>query len=192
MNAVNGLLVALAALASIAVGVAVLLALSGTLPPQAVPVPVLSQQLAVVTEHTGGLWWRDVGVAIGLLAAGLVILALEVRLLTGTASSGMVLLSSESGGTVRMSLHSIAQLAQRTAQSNRDVRSVRCRIRVTPGGISVHCVAGLRMASDVPAVTSDIQENIREVIERLTGLTVTDVSVRARYQGDRDQPVLTR
>ena len=192
MNLVNGLLATLAALASIAVGVAVLLVISDTLPPQAVPVPILSQQLAAVAEHTGGQWWRDAGIAIGLIAAGVIVLALEVRLLTGTAASGMVLLSSESNGTVRMSLHSIAQLAQRTAQGNREVRSVRCRIRVTPGGVAVHCAAGLRMGSDVPAVTTDIQENIREVIERLTGLIVTDVPVRARYQGDRDQPVLTR
>ena len=48
------------------------------------------------------------------------------------------------------------------------------------------------MGSDVPAVTSDIQHDIREVVERLTGLNVIDVPVRARYQGDRDQPVLTR
>ena len=48
------------------------------------------------------------------------------------------------------------------------------------------------MGSDVPAVTADIQRDISEVVERLTSLTVIDVPVRARYQGDRDQPVLTR
>ena len=48
------------------------------------------------------------------------------------------------------------------------------------------------MGADVPEVTADIQHDIREVVERLTSLDVIDVPIRARYQGDRDQPVLTR
>ena len=112
--------------------------------------------------------------------------------MTRTAAPGMVLVSSESNGSVRMSVDSIVQLAQRTAQSNREVRSMRCRVRVTAAGLVIECVAGLRMGADVPEVTAEIQQDVREVVERLTSLQVIDVPVRARYQGDRDQPVLTR
>jgi hypothetical protein len=192
MHVVNALLVALGALASIAVGVLILLVVTETLSPQAVPVPVLQQQLLSMTEHAGGAWWRDVGIAVGFIVVGLLVLAFEARSLTRTASPGMVLISSDANGTVRLAVDSIAQLAQRTAQSNREIRSVRCRIRVAPGGLTINCVAGLRMGSDVPAVTSDLQRDIREVVERLTGLSIIDVPVRTRYQGDRDQPVLTR
>ena len=192
MNAVNGLLVILGALASIAVGVLILLVVTQTLSPQTVPVPVLQQQLAAMAEHVGGLWWRDVGIAVAFVVVGLLVLALESRLLFRTASPGMVLLTSDPNGIVRLSIDSIVQLAQRTAQSNREVRSVRCRVRVAPGGLIISCAAGLRMGADVPAVTSDMQHDIREVVERLTGLNVIDVPVRARYQGDRDQPILTR
>ena len=192
MNFINGLLVTLGALASIAVGVLILLVMSGTLSPQSIPPTVLSQEFANMAEHAGGLWWRDVGIGVGLVILGLLVLIFEARAVTRASSSGMVLISSESDGTVRMSVDSIARLAQRTAQSNREVRSIRCRVQVAPGGLAIHCVAGLRMGSDVPAVTADIQQNIREVVERLTSLSVIDVPVRARYQGNRDQPVLTR
>lgn len=192
MNFVNGLLVTLSALASIAVGVLILLIVTGTLSPQSIPQTVLSQEFNNMAEHAGGLWWRDVGIGIGLVLVGLIILVLETRIIARTSSSGMVLLSSDLSGTVRMSIDSIAQLAQRTAQGNRDVRSVRCRVNVTPGGLVINCVAGLRMGADVPAVTAEMQQNIREVVERLTSLSVIDVPVRARYQGNRDQPVLTR
>jgi len=192
MNAFNGFLVILGALASIAVGVLILLVVTETLAPASVPIPVLQQQLAGMADHVGGAWWRDVGIAAAFIAVGVLILIFEARMLTRTAAPGMVLVSSDANGTVRLAVESINQLAQRTAQSNREVRSVRCRVQVAPSGLTINCVAGLRMGSDVPAVTSDIQHDIREVVERLTGLNVIDVPVRARYQGDRDQPVLTR
>lgn len=192
MNFFNGLLVTLGALASIAVGVLMLLVVTDTLAPQTIPVLPLRQQLAAMAQDAGGAWWRDVGIAAGFIAVGLVILALETRMLSRTAAPGMVLISSESNGAVRMSIDSIVQLAQRTAQGNREVRSVRCRVRVTPAGLVIQCSAGLRMGADVPEVTADIQHDIREVVERLTSLDVIDVPIRARYQGDRDQPVLTR
>ena len=192
MNAVNGILVTLGALASIAVGVLILLVATQTLSPQAVPVPVLQQQLAGMVGHTGAAWWRDIGIAAGFIVVGLLILILESRALTRTAAPGMVLVSSDANGVVRLSVESIVQLAQRTAQGNREVRSVRCNVHAGPSGLTINCAAGLRMGADVPAVTSDVQHDIREVVERLTGLNVVDVPVRARYQGDRDQPVLTR
>lgn len=192
MNAFNGLLVTLGALASIAVGVLILLVITATLSPQAVPVPVFQAQLISMADHAGGAWWRDVGISAGFIIIGALVLVLEARSLSRNASPGMVLVSSDANGTVRLAIESIAQLAQRTAQSNREVRSVRCRVRVVPGGLTINCVAGLRMGSDVPAVTSDVQHDIREVVERLTGLSVVDVPLRARYQGDRDQPILTR
>ncbi len=192
MNAFNGLLVTLGALASIAVGVLILLVITETLSAQAVPIPVLQQQLAGLVEDTSGAWWRDAGIAAAFIVVGLLVLLMEARTITRTAAAGMVLVSSDANGTVRLSVESIAQLAQRTARSNREIRSVRCRVQVASSGLTINCIAGLRMGSDVPAVTSDIQHDIREVVERLTGLNVIDVPVRARYQGDRDQPVLTR
>lgn len=192
MNAFNGLLVTLGALASIAVGVLILLVVTESLSPQAVPVPVLQQQLVGMTQDAGAAWWRDVGIAAAFVVVGLLILAFETRFLRRTAAPGMVLLSDDSNGAVRLAVESISQLARRTAESNREVRSVRCRVQVAPAGLTITCVAGLRMGSDVPAVTSDLQHDIREVVERLTGLNVIDVPVRARYRGDRDQPILTR
>ena len=192
MNAFNGFLVTLGALACIAVGVLILLVVTETLAAQAVPISPLRQELSVMAQDTGGAWWRDVGIALGFIVVGVIVLALETRLVTRTAAHGMVLVSSESNGSVRMSVDSIVQLAQRTAQSNREVRSMRCRVRVTAAGLVIECVAGLRMGADVPEVTAEIQQDVREVVERLTSLQVIDVPVRARYQGDRDQPVLTR
>ena len=145
-----------------------------------------------MADDARGAWWRDAGIGAGLVAAGMIVRAFQARMLTRTAAPGMVLVRSEPNCSVRMSIESIVQLTQRTAQSNREVSSMRCRVRVSPGGLAIHCSAGLRMGADVPTVTVDIPENVLEVVERLTSLTVIDVPVRARYQGDRDEPILTR
>ncbi len=192
MNLFNGVLVAIGALASVAVGVLILLLATETIPVETLPGAALRQQFAGVAEHSGGAFWQDVGIAIGFIAIGLIILALEGRMLTRGGAAGMVLVSAGPEGVVRMSMDSIAQLAQRTARGNRDVRNIRCTVRAAPGGLTIRCVAGLRMGADVPEVSSDVQQNIQVVVERLTGLPVTDVPIRVRYEGDRDQPVLTR
>ena len=192
MNLLNGFLVTIGALASIVVGVLILLLVTETVTAESLPSAALREQFAGVAEHTGAVLWRDVGIAIGFIAVGLIVLALEARMLTRGGAGGMVLVSSGPEGVVRISIDSIAQLAQRTARGNRDVRNIRCNVRAAPGGLTIRCVAGLRMGADVPEVSSDVQLNIREVVERLTGLPVTDVPIRVRYEGDRDQPVLTR
>ena len=192
MNLFNGLLVTIGALASIAVGVLILLLVTETIPAETLPSAALRQQFAGMAEHSGAALWQDVGIAIGFVAIGLIVLALEARMLTRGGAAGMVLVSSGPEGVVRMSIDSIAQLAQRTARGNRDVRNVRCKVQAAPGGLTIRCVAGIRMGADVPEVSSNVQLNIREVVERLTGLPVTDISIRLRYEGDRDQPVLTR
>jgi uncharacterized alkaline shock family protein YloU len=192
MNAFNGLLVVVGSLVGIAVGVLILLIVTETVSPQDFPGEAFRQELASMAAHTGGALWRDVGIAIGLIAAGLLVLVLEARQLTRGVISGMLLLSSEADGVVRLSLDSITELAKRSGAGNRDVRNIRCHVQTTSGGLSIHCEVGLRMGADVPAASSDVQKNIREIVERLTSLPVRDVPVRARYLGDRDQPVLVR
>ena len=141
MNAFNRLLVAVVSLAAVAAGVLILLIVTDAVSAQPFPGDFTDS----IAEHTGGALWRDVGIAIGLIAAGLLVLVLEVRQLTRAVTPGMVMLSSEPDGVVRLSLDSITELAKRTGSGIRDVRNIRCQVRVTTGGLSIRCVVGLRM-----------------------------------------------
>ena len=192
MNVFNGFLVTMGSLAGIAGGVLILLVVTETVSPQVFPSDILRQQFASMAAHTGAALWRDVGIAAALIAAGLFVLFLEARQLTRSATPHMILLSSDAEGVVRLSLDSVSELAKRTGSGNHDVRNIRCRVRVTDRGLSIRCMITLRMGADVPEVSSDVQKNIREVVERLTSLTVSDVPVRVRYQADRDQAPLVR
>ena len=130
--------------------------------------------------------------AIALIATGILVLVVEFLHAVRAASPSMVLLRSEEEGIVRISLESIRQLAERTCQGNRSVRRTRCSVRMTEGGLQMQCAVGLNMGSEVPGESSAIQRDVKEVVERLTGLPVVEVSIRANYVKDREQAVLAR
>lgn len=193
MNFVNRLVVSIGALALIAAGVYILLLISGTLAPGDINGEYFVPQIERIAADTGADLWADVGIAIGFIAVGVAVLFVQLASLRRGARGGRtVLLRDDEQGYVRVSVQSIQELAERTAYSVRSVLDARCSIRVTPGGLRLGCRLTLRMATDLPEATASVQTAVREVVERLTGLKVIDVSVTARYGRHRDEPVLAR
>ena len=192
MNAFNAFLATLGGAAAIAAGIFTLLVVTKTVSSSLIPGSVFDSELAAMTDETGAALWTYVGIAVALIAAGLAVLTLEFRHLTRAATPGMLILSSGAEGTVRLSLESVRELAERTGQGNRSVRRIRCGVQATGAGIRIRCAVGLRMGTDVPAESSAIQRDVREVLERLIGLPVLDVAIRARYLRDREQALLVR
>ena len=180
-------------MAAIAAGAFILLVVTETVPADVIPGGALSSELTTLASETGAALWTYIGIAIALVAAGAIVLALELRHITRAATPGMVMLSSGADGTVRVALESVRELAELTGQANRSVRRIRCRVQVVRGeGLQIRCAVGLRMGTDVPDASSAIQHDVRDVVERLIGLPVLDVPIRARYLKDREQAVLVR
>ena len=179
-------------LAVIAVGAFILLVATDTVPPEVLPGDILGAELTTMAGESGAALWTYIGVAIALIVAGVIVFGLELRQLIRAATLGMAMLSSDPEGTVRVSVDSVRELAERTVQGNRSVRRIRCGVQVTGQGLRIRCAVGLSMGTDVPAKSSSIQRDVREVVERLIGLPVLDVPVRARYLKDREQAVLVR
>jgi uncharacterized alkaline shock family protein YloU len=50
----------------------------------------------------------------------------------------------------------------------------------------------LDRGSDVPRTSAEIRSSVKEELERLIGLPVTDVAVRASYSGVGQRPLLIR
>ena len=192
MIAFNTFLVTLGGTAAIAAGVFILLVVTETVPSEVIPGGVFDSELGAMAEETGAALWTYAGVALALIAAGMAVLAWEFRHLTRAATPGMLILSSGAEGTVRLSLESVRELAERTAQGNRSVQRIRCGVQATGAGIRIRCSVGLRMGTDVPTASSAIQHDMREVVERLIGIPVLEVAIRARYLRDREQALLVR
>ena len=192
MNAINRLIVSLGALVLISAGVYILLLISGTLGPGDINGEFFVPQIERIAADIGADLWADVGIAIGFLAAGAAVLFLQLASRGRGRGGRTVLLSDDERGYVRISVQSIRELTERTSYGVRSVVDARCSVKVSPGGLRLGCDLTLRMATDLPEATANVQVAIREVVERLTGLKVIDVSVTARYGRHRDEPVLAR
>ena len=192
MNTFNAFFVSLVALASIASGVFILLIVTGILAPKAVPFTTFDAQASAMAAKAGADILIDIAIAAGLVALGALLIGLQLRRLAGAVTPGMLLLQSDPEGSVRMALDSIRELAEMAGKGSREVRDIHCAVQVTKGGLRLRCTAILRMGCDVPEVSKHVQHNVLETVERLIGVQVIDVPIRARYLRDRDQAVLVR
>ena len=192
MNVINRLIVSLGAVALISAGIYILLLISGTLDPGDINGEFFVPQIERIAADVGADLWADVGIAIGFIAAGIAVLILQLASPGRGRGGRTVLLSDDERGYVRISVQSIRELTERTSYGVRSVVDASCSVKVTPGGLRMGCDLTLRMATELPEATANVQVAIREVVERLTGLKVIDVSVTARYGRHRDEPVLAR
>ncbi len=192
MNFINRVLVSLGALVSVAAGVYILLLISGTVGPGDFSGEFFVPQIERIAADTGADLWTDVGIAVAFVAAGIAMLTVQISSTGGGSSGGTALLRDDEDGSVWIALESIRELSERTTHGVRSVRNSRVSVKVTAGGLRLGCNLTLRMGTDLPAATKEVQKTVHEVVERLTGLRVIDVSVRARYGRERDEPLLAK
>ena len=190
MNHLNRFIVLVVALLAVLVGVLTLLVAIDALDPEEIPGDLLVAELEDVAHSTGSDLQANVGFGIALVVGGLFFLMLELKPL-GTGPR-MVLVSAGEEGVVRIAHESIRELVERTGRGHRSVRGLKCRVRVTSGGLRIRCLVTLNMGSDIPKVSSELQESVDDVVERLTGLSVLDVAVRAKYGGNGDVSLVAR
>ena len=148
----------------------------GILAPTVVPFSVFDTQAAAIAAKTGSDILVDIGVAAILIVVGAILLGLELRRLTVAVTPGMLLLRSDSIGSVRMALDSIRELAEMAGAGSREVRNIRCGVRVVKGGLRLRCTVALLMGCDVSSVSAKVQKDVLETVERLTGVDVIEVS----------------
>lgn len=192
MNFLNGFLVTVGSLVLVAAGIMMVLIVGGAVSPTVIPGGAFDSELASIAAATGSGLWAYLGAGIVLIAIGVLVLLIEFLHAARNAAPGMVLLRSEADGVVRISLDSVKQLAEQTCQSNRQVRRTNCGVRMTEEGLQMQLRVGLQLGAEVPAESSAIQKEVKEVVERLIGLPVADVSIRAHYMKGREQSVLVR
>lgn len=190
MNAFNRLFAIILALVLIAAGAFTVVVIVDAQTLDQIGADRFASRLVELVESGGGDVAENAGVAAALILVGAFLLILESRAVM--ARPRMVLVSGGQEGSVRIALDSIRELAEKTASANRSVRSLKCRVRVTSAGLRILCQARLNLGSDVPTVSSELQRTINDALERLTGLNVVDVSVRASYGGDGELSLVAR
>ena len=144
-------------------------------------------QLKGLADFDGDAQAITIAVAVVVAIATLVVLFIEVRPII--RRRGTLEISLTPQGILTVDANSVQLLAERTGISNRNVSSLRCRLRVRrrrsvagPASISIACYPRLVLGSNVQEVGDDLQTRIKEVVQDLTGLAVLQVNVvRVRF-----------
>jgi hypothetical protein len=136
-----------------------------------------------------------VPIVVGILMLGLLFFELRPILVRRPQ---LLQVSSSVAGVLTVEAASVRLLAERTGISNRQIGSLRCRLRVRsrpatggPASITITCHPRLVLGSDLREVRDDLQTRIKEAVERLTGLTVMQVNVAgAKYDRGDDNRLI--
>ncbi len=126
-------------------------------------------------------FYRMDGVQIGTGAAGIALLLLSLRffvlsLYRGSMSAQSIDQRTEFGD-IRISIETIENLALKTASKQRGVKELRARVRASDAGLEIVLRAVIDGESSIPALTEEIQRAVKDHVEEITGIPVTNVAV---------------
>lgn len=80
-------------------------------------------------------------------------------------------------GQVRIALTAIEDLVEKVAAQNSGVREVKARVLALPEGVGIRVQAAVSPDTQIPELSKMIQEQVKEKILAVTGLTVQQVHV---------------
>ena len=122
-----------------------------------------------------------VPILVGLFMLGL--LYFELDQVIGNRDT-LLPISANDDGMLTILSSSVRVLAEKTGITNRHVTSLNCAIGVIrrpttgePASITITCYPRVDLGCDVPEVRDDLQNRVKETVQRLTGLSVLKVDV---------------
>ena len=201
MDLWNRLIVSLVALFLLAGAIVTLLVATNAVAPDFLPGGA-EDQAWFYSELRGVDRFGGTGQAVTIVVVvvvGLVMLALPfLELISLRSKPALLAISSASHGALNIEESSVRLLAERVGISNRNITSLRCRLRRGrrppvggPASITISCYPRMVLGSNVPDMRDDLQTRIKDAVQQLTGLNVLQVNVmRVRYDRDNDSRLL--
>ncbi|RCX23150.1 putative alkaline shock family protein YloU [Fontibacillus phaseoli] len=80
-------------------------------------------------------------------------------------------------GDIQISTETIENLSYKAASRVRGIREVKTRIRITDSGLEIMVRAMVDGDSSIPALTEEVQKQVHDHVEEVTGIPVSYVSV---------------
>lgn len=125
--------------------------------------------------------YHDLPTAYTSIAVGVIMLLLSIRFVYITLRRGRSQAASidqrTDYGDIRISLDTVENLSLKAAGRSRGVKDVKARVRVSQSGIEIEIRALVDGESSIPELTEDMQRNVKELVEEITGIPVASVTV---------------
>ena len=179
MGIFNRVAVLIISLAILAGAVITLLVATELSTPDIIGSGWLESQLQRAADATGGSAAAIIAVCV-IVALGMI--ALLVFELSPYRKPVPLLISSSEKGIATIDKESVCVLAEAIAASSQYVRYVECSVKERTGGLLVTCRASVALGCNVPELSAELQSNIKQSVEQMTGLPVVQVDVKTKYE----------
>ena len=176
MSAFNRVVALIVALVVLAGAVITLLVATGINNPGTYP--WFESQLQRVADATGGSAAAIVAVSVII---ALVMIALFILEAIPFRKPVPLLVSTKEEGTTTISKESVCILAEKAAAAVHGVHDVRCGIGEKVGGLVISCQVSVALGSNIPELSAELKNKVKDSVEQLTGLPVTLVDVETKY-----------
>lgn len=135
-------------------------------------------------NETSSFWYSvytDANTASIFIASCVVVLLISLRLFyisvrTGQAQSPSIDQRNDFGD-IRISMETVENLALKAANRSRGLKDLKARVRVSSAGLEITLRTLVDGEMSIPALTEEIQSNVKSHIEEITGIPVAEVSV---------------
>lgn len=125
--------------------------------------------------------YYDMDTAVVFIPAMIVIAMISVRFLFVSLSRGKSNAPSidqrTEFGDIRISMDTVENLALKAAARTRGIKDLKARVKVSQAGLEIIIRALVDGESSIPQLTEEMQANIKQHIEEITGIPVAVVSV---------------
>ena len=175
---VNRVFTTVFSLLVLAAAIILLLVATGAASEEILPYNWFSGQLLGVAEADGGDKAIAIAVSIILILGMGAILVLEFV----PRSKLLLSIRSGEGGALSVDETSVCILAENVGSKVEGVKHIRSRVSEGPNGVILSCDVLLALGSDILGVGSELQQRMKESVEKLTGLTIAQVIINTRYE----------
>ena len=144
--------------------------------------------------------WGWFSPQLGLAAGGASSSRIAIIALASIAAVGMVALliaevvplrttmlhtlSVTDKGTATIENESLCLLAERTGETVHSVNDVECLIREREEGLLIKCNARVALGANLLEVNPEMKSKVHESVQQLTGLSVSRVDIKFKFQAD--------
>ncbi|MFD1176252.1 alkaline shock response membrane anchor protein AmaP [Paenibacillus puldeungensis] len=80
-------------------------------------------------------------------------------------------------GDIQISTETIENLSFKAASRVRGIKEIKTRIRITDAGLEIMVRALVDGETSIPALTEEVQKQVHDYVEDITGIPVSNVSV---------------
>ncbi|MFW6269026.1 MAG: alkaline shock response membrane anchor protein AmaP [Bacillota bacterium] len=104
-----------------------------------------------------------------------------------TGGKKTTLISQTELGNINITLTALDNLIHKVAESQEGVKNIDTNIRNTEDGILISITAGIKSDLIIPELADNLQQKIKNYLEKTSGVNVSEVKILIKHIDDHDQ-----